>query len=93
MESPHFLLVSNVSGSGRVSHYYYFLYMYSHLGFVIATFKPKFYSHFFSSCFAVVTGVLHPPAVTQSVGETATENVMYCILPGDGGFSPPEFSF
>lgn len=47
----------------------------------------------FLSCFAVATGVPRPPAVTQSVGETAREIVMYCILPGDSGFSPPEFSF
>lgn len=83
MESPHLLLVSDVSDSGHVSYYYYFLYMYSHLGFVIAIFTPKFYNHFFPSCFAVVTGVPYPPTVTQSVGESATENVMYCISPGD----------
>lgn len=79
MESSPLLLVSDVSDSGHVSHDYYFLYMNSHLGFVIAIFKPKFYNHFFSSCFAVVTGVPHPPAVTQSVGETATEkcHVLY----------------
>lgn len=47
MESPHLLLVSDVSDSGHVSYYYYFLYMYSHLGFVIAICKPKFYHHFF----------------------------------------------
>lgn len=72
-----------MSDSGHVSYYDYLLYVYFHLDFVIAIFKPKFESHFFSSCFAVVTGGPHPPAVTQAVGETATEHVMYCILPGD----------
>ena len=51
--------------------------------FVIALFKPKVQTPLFSSCFAVVTGGPHPPAVTQAVGQTATENVMYCILLGD----------
>lgn len=59
-----------------------FLYMYSHLGFVIAIFEPKFYNHFFSSCVTVVTGVPHPPAVTQSVGETATEKCHVLYIPG-----------
>lgn len=79
MESPPLLLVSDVSDSGHVPHDDYFLYMNSHLGFVIAIFKPKFYNHCFSSCFAVVTGVPRPPAVTQSVGETAPEkrHVLY----------------
>lgn len=93
MQAPHLLLDSDMSDRGHVSYYYYFLYMCSHLGFVTAIFKPKFYSHSFSSCLAVATGVLHPAAVTQSAGERATENVMYCMLPGDSLFSPPQFSF
>lgn len=70
MESPHLLLVSNVSDSGHVTFlvFFFFLYVYSHLGFVTAIFKPKFkVTYYFFSCFVVVTGVPYPLAITQSV--------------------------
>lgn len=62
-------------------------------GFCHCHFQTKVLESLLFFLFAVATGVPRPPAVTQSVGETATEIVMYCILPGESRFSPPEFSF
>lgn len=58
----------------------YLMYMYSHLGFCNRSFLNQNFRIPFFFLFLSATGGPHPPVVTQAVGQTATENVMYCIL-------------